>query len=162
MKSILSLALLMFAMNASAGEVVFHGLTVHGNSSWFKTNRIDYVNEKNEVVRSEKIRVYTKYNNVNLGVGYRFDNGISTGVFYNSFEKASLYVSKDFMYNDNFGVFIGGATGYKSFKNKDIVAIGGLLFRYEVQQNVFLNLTYSPAIEGSASVTHTSLSYRFK
>jgi hypothetical protein len=66
-----------------------------------------------------------KYNNMNLGYSYRFDNNLKIGAYNNSVNKTTVFLGYEGQFNDNFGYVIAVGTGYES-------PIGGGLYgRYK-------------------------------
>ena len=55
------------------------------------------------------------FNNSNYGIGYTPDNKVYFGIFKNSENNGSAYVTYKVSFNDYVSVNVGAAYGYKSF-----------------------------------------------
>lgn len=110
MKYLLAAILALFTITASADEILVHGLSYHGKRTY--TDR--------------ECNCQVPYNERNLGVTYFRDDGWGVGVYKNSYGKTAVHASYRHMWTDNFGAFIGLASGYKDHGSG---LIGGLIAR---------------------------------
>lgn len=95
MKFLIAAALALCSLTASADEIMLHGISYHGERVY------------------EEDGVTHKYNEVNPGVSYLFDSGLSLGVYKNSYARTSVMVGYRHMFTEHFGLFAGYATGYQ-------------------------------------------------
>lgn len=137
MRYIYFLFLTCFTTIVHSKELIVHFMSIHGDYN-------DY------------------FNNNNLGVGYRFNNGVSTGIYYNSYYNPSIYVSKDFLWKDKIGVFIGGATGYDNQTGYPVSVIGGGLIKLPISKSITPNIVLIPSsgTNNSTFAIHLSFSYK--
>lgn len=143
MRTLFTLALLIASTTAHADEFIVHTGSVHTKSS--------YVNAEGESV---------KFNNANVGVGYRFDNGIAVGTYYNSYRQPTAYIVGELDLTVRFKLQFGVATGYKIVNGKDVTEIGALNFRQPLTKNVTLDVLAVPPIKDLAGVVHVAISYK--
>lgn len=103
---------------------------------------------------------HSTLNTTNPGLGYATDGGWVVGVYYNSYEKISLYGAKDFAVNRYAGAFVGVATGYEQISGQPLGFVGGLRLSIPLGDKWKANVLYAPSIGGSEAVWHLTLSYK--
>jgi hypothetical protein len=109
----LLLSLLFIASTSQAGELLIHAGSLHGNK------RYDVEGGAGT------------YNNFNPGIGYRFDSGVVTGAYYNSYRTTTVYAGYIKMWKTGIGSLeVGGlgvvATGYQVQTGHAIQPLGSL------------------------------------
>lgn len=75
----------------------------------------------------------TNVNEVNPGLGCRFDNGVEVGVYKNSYHKTTAYAIWDSA-SEGLGVFAGVASGYQDDRyvpNHGITPVAGVAYHTE-------------------------------
>jgi hypothetical protein len=149
------LALLLAAGTAHADEIVVHTV------SWHMRDREDYtltyIRPDGTVDHVEHIP--QRYNNINPGLGYRWDSGWNVGYYDNSYGKPAFYVVKDWQWNARWGVVLGVASGYKEENRTGFVPLVALTFRQPITDAVSLNVQALPPISNSAGVVHLTVNY---
>ena len=128
---------------AMADELLVHTVSMHTAST--------YQNDGQE----------TKYNNLNLGIGYRTDGGWQAGLYYNSYKQPTAYIANEFMLRPWIGVVIGAGTGYEIPTGHKIFPIGGVLFKYQVTPQYALNAMILPPIKDMDGVAHLVVARKF-
>jgi hypothetical protein len=145
---------------ASAGELIVHGLSWHVRDGYWKNG------------------VYTRFNEVNTGLGYRTDEGYVFGVYHNSYDKPSLYFGYNWSWpvgpaivagrQAEVGFTVIGATGYRHRSHMVVTPAGGFNLQVPVSQGVGVLFTVVPVPyerdNGSkflGTVGNVSLTYRF-
>jgi hypothetical protein len=108
MKKIIAALSIVISTTAFADEILIHGVSYHGKRTYTEQSR------------------ELPYNERNLGITYFSDSGWGAGIYKNSYAKTAVHVSYRHLFNDNFGVFVGAATGYS---NHGSGVIGGLIAR---------------------------------
>jgi hypothetical protein len=68
---------------------------------------------------SETNRYGERYNNINPGAGYAWNNGVTAGAYYNSYRNWSAYVGYQHQMTEELGVLVGVVTGYRKAAQKD-------------------------------------------
>lgn len=111
------LALICISSPCLADELLFNSFTHHGS--------------KNFTYQCGSSTCSRPYNNVNPGIHYRFDNGVSIGTYKNSYYRQSVALGYKMSYNDNVGLVLAYATGYEDKPNRGL--LGGL----DIQTNEF-------------------------
>ncbi|GAB3252732.1 hypothetical protein [Chitinimonas naiadis] len=106
-------AAVLIAQLTLADGILIHGFTYHGKRHY-------------EEQQGERV-VERRYNSVNPGFAYRFDNGLTLGTYRNSYYRWSVYGAYTYMFTDNFGAFAGYASNYNNHGGGNIRA--GLLAR---------------------------------
>jgi hypothetical protein len=154
MKAI-ALAALFVAGVAHADEVVIHTLSWH--SKPMKDYTVRYIYPDGSFAYEK--RVTEPYNNVNPGLGYRWDNGWNVGYYHNSYSRSSLYFVKDWQWTRRFGFMLGAATGYKDENRTGIMPLAGFTFRQPLTERTILGIQYAPAIGNHTAVVHATISY---
>ena len=101
------------------------------------------------------------FNNTNPGLGYRTEDGWGAGLYQNSYNKSTAYISKELMYNKNLGLVLGLGTGYKIQFGHSISPIGGVMFKRELTSTSKLNILALPPIgRGTAAFVHAAISVK--
>lgn len=144
-KYILFLSLSLTSMFSFASELLIHTGSIHQQSTFQELH-----NTTNKPI-----------NNTNTGVGFRNDNGYVFGAYKNSYYKNTIYAAKEFMLNENIGVVIGGASGYKHTSGYTITPVINLLVKYQVNDVMTLNVTAIPTIGKNIGVVHLVTSFKF-
>ena len=135
-------AALIFAASAQAGEVVIHVGSYHSPSTY--------------AYQGETV----SYNNVNPGVGYRFDNGVVVGAYYNSYREPTVYAGYAPLWQTpiqqlQLGGMIGVGTGYSIPTGRSVTPLGALIGRWELTDTYSVQLLFVPKIHGDmANVLH--------
>lgn len=122
------LCVLCFSGVVSADEIILHTVSHHTTSSR----------------KTESSPGSLSYNNSNFGLGYRWDSGWSTGLYYNSYSRPTVYVSHDWMLLQNFGAFASIATGYDTVAKSPITIVGGLVIKVAVSDTYSMNILLVP------------------
>lgn len=143
-KKILFLIYLGSCCNLFADELIVHTLSKHTASTY----NLDSGGT-------------TKLNNHNLGLGYRLENGVAFGTYYNSYKRVTTYLAKDFMLNDYLGVGLGATTGYKIATGLDITPMFLFVVAYPIQKNATLRLHVLPPVKDLAGVAHLTIGFKF-
>ncbi len=155
MKTVIAALLIACSIPATAGELVLHTLSYHSNHTYEDT--WDYYKDgKYDHTTVTDVR----YNNINPGIGYKFDSGLMFGYYNNSYHKPTFYVAQEYMFNQYVGVFGGLGTGYKYVSGRDINVLGGFVFKYQLTEKVGLNLMALPPIGNMTGVAHMAVSYK--
>lgn len=97
------------------------------------------------------------YNNFNPGIGYRKD-GISIGMYYNSYNRPTFYVGKEWMVNSYFGGWLAAATGYDRAVGRPITVIGGLIGKVPLTDTLTANVLLTPKFGDNPLVVHLAIS----
>lgn len=101
------------------------------------------------------------FNNVNPGIGYKFDSGFGLGVYRNSYHRTTAYISKELMYTKNFGAVLGLGTGYKLESEYSITLIGGAILKLDLTRTSKLNVLVLPPLgRGTAGFVHAAISFK--
>ena len=162
MRSIFTLALVAllsaFFQPAYADELIVHTLSIHANNNNSETRTSEQDMPDGSHVSS--IWKTKPYNNNNFGLGYRWDNGVEVGAYYNSFNKVSAYAAKYIMFNDNIGAFVGAATGYNEGLGKAIIPLAGIVFKAQVSETAGIALELMPPVGKHVGVAHLSISFK--
>ena len=147
--------LVLVASAVHADEIVIHTV------SWHATPKEDYtvhhVYEDGSPAYDTQVK--TPYNNVNPGIGYRWDNGWNVGYYHNSYSKPSFYFAREWAYNRYFGAMLGLATGYKDENKTGLLPIGALTARLPITERVTLGIQALPPIGKIGGVAHLTISY---
>ena len=102
-----------------------------------------------------------QYNDVNLGFGYKLDNGFFAGDYLNSYNRNSFLVGKEFMFTKHFGAVAYGATGYGPEMGHKVIGAGG--FEYKIPLGDWsANLVGIPPIGKTSGVINLNFSYDLK
>jgi len=124
MKCLRALFLLFACTYVQADELMIHGLTVHGHST-YRESSTAYIRPDGTVDHVVEHR--RKFNGVNPGLTYTWADGEQIGFFKNSYYRWSVHASYRHMFNDHVGAFGGFATGYSDRAGKGL--IGGFALR---------------------------------
>lgn len=157
-KSIIGFTLATVLSSAFCDEIVFHTVSIHTSPTYQK--RINVVSSTGASIQSTQIDI--PFNNNNYGLGYRVDSGWEAGYYYNSYRKSTMYISKELMMTDSFGGVFGAGTGYEEVTGSKINVLGGLLFKYKMNEKFTLNTVVVPPLFSAVGVVHFELSYKLK
>lgn len=148
---------LLVSLTAHADELEFQTVSQHGANNRDHDETVYWTDQdgKNWATTTH----YHGYNNLNFGLGYRWDSGWSAGLYRNSFYKPSVYVAKDWMFNQYTGVFLGAATGYSNVSRFPVAPLGGFIFRLPVTERIALKVLAAPPIGSGDAVVHLTVSY---
>jgi hypothetical protein len=91
-------------------------------------------------------------NNANIGLGV-VCNGLVAGAYYNTFWHMSMYAGKKF--GDNYGVILGGVTGYPKERYSIIEPLVVGYVSIPVG-DIKINLTFSPPMSNMVGVASVS------
>ena len=167
MKRLLLAAVLAAAASAHAGEVLLHTVSMHGKRTYDLTSTTNVVDEKGNVLSSVDTTEARPYNNVNLGVGYRFDNEAVVGVYHNSYRKAAFYAGYMPMWQTShaplsLGFAVLVATGYEIPTGNKITAAATLIAGYKVASETRIYVSHIPKVTSdTVSVTHIMFGREF-
>lgn len=163
MRHILSFLLLSFATAANADELVLHTFSYHYKNKYEETYTTNYVDENGKTLYSIDNVTFRRYNNVNLGIGYKTDNGWIIGTYKNSYSDRSFYVAKEFMFTNNFGIVIGGASGYKYHTGKSLYPCAAFEYKVRLTDVTTANILFTPPVvrDNMSGVVHLTISERF-
>lgn len=157
----LALGLACVAASASAGELMIHGPSLHTKAKHSHTETTRYVTEGGILIRTETVTVEKRYNNFNPGIAYTFDNGVQLGGYYNSYERATLYVAKEWMFTDRWGALLGVGTGYEVATGHKIAVLGALQYKYPLSDSAKLVTQFVPPSGRTAGLVHLGISRPF-
>lgn len=159
MKRLAILLAVGISMSACADELLITTLSYHSHPSytqWVGTDRQYFDQEMH--VHPLTVPVTHRYNDLNFGIGYRFDNGFALGYYYNSFERNTFYAGKEFMFTDRWGIMALGATGYGPEMGHKISFIGGPEYKLPLNNEWKLNILGVPPIGKMTGVVNLTLS----
>lgn len=142
-KLLTSICLSTLAFAASSGELIVHTASAHT----VKEYTLDDVSKK--------------INNSNIGLGYRTDDGVSIGMYRNSYNFNTVYLTQEFMYNEYLGIIVGFVSGYETATGKLITPMVASTLKIPVNDTVTLNLVAMPKFKELAGVIHLAVSYKF-
>ncbi len=164
-------ALLLVPLAATAGELLVHGASWHGEKEYhtgeWKTTGIDW----NYYARTGQFgytyaKVMRPYNNTNTGLGYLFDSGWAIGAYRNSYYATSAYVSytKDWQVLGPVRLGLSGilATGYSGQTGNAIQPAVALTASYQLTDGITLRVLGAPRVGDGAAVAHFFVSYRLQ
>jgi hypothetical protein len=100
-------------------------------------------------------------NNNNYGVGYRNDDGLAVGTYFNSYHKQTAYITQDFMYNDYVGLVAGAVSGYKESTGLVITPMVAATVKIPLTKTMTANFLVMPKVGKLAGVAHLAISYKF-
>lgn len=144
---------------AKADELIIHTVSWHSDDNKDSTKQWTTVDQNGQTwlhtTRTEA------YNNANFGVGYRWDNGWQVGAYYNSYRKPAVYVAKNWMFTENFGAFLGAATGYDQVAGHPVAPIGGLVYKIKLTDRYGLDILGTPPIGEMDGVLHLAITRKF-
>lgn len=144
----------------NAGELVTHTVSYHTSHNEDTTETWQAQDSHGNTVTYSKTRA--GYNNLNFGIGYRWDSGWSVGTYQNSYYRTTVYVTKDWMFTENIGVFAGLATGYEDVSGHSLTPTGGLLLTKKITKKVSLDLAVVPPIsKNTDGVAHLMVLQKF-
>lgn len=143
MKIYAAALLLAFSSPSFAAELLVHTASVH------TVKAFNFTGEDQKI------------NNLNYGIGYRSDEGYSAGYYYNSYNRHTVYITKEFMYNDHVGLVLGAATGYKEATGLPVVPVAAALFKASLTDTVGVSILAMPKFKQLAGVMHLVVSYKF-
>jgi hypothetical protein len=140
----LLLALLLFCGSTHADEVILHLGSYHTNRTYeFGTD-----------TRS--------YNNENPGLAYRRSDGWAVGAYWNSYKKTTVYIAKEMMFTEHFGIEVGVGTGYRIVSNKVVMPIGAFVYKIPLSEDWHADVLMLPPIGSQISgVAHVALAKKF-
>jgi hypothetical protein len=140
----LVLAILMFCGWARADELIVHLGSYHSIRTY----------ESVDGVRS--------YNNLNPGFGYRRSDGYALGVYWNSYRKPTVYISKEIMFTERFGIELGLGTGYRIVSDRMVMPIGAFVYKIPLSENWHADVLMLPPLGSQLSgVAHIVLAKKF-
>lgn len=142
--TLLAIALATAAITSTAGELIVHVGSKHSVSHY----TLDEVQE-------------VKINNSNSGIGYRNDDGLAVGTYYNSYHKQTYYVTQDFMYNKYVGVVVGLVSGYEGSTGLMITPMAAATVKVPLTEKITANFLAMPKFGKLAGVVHLAVSYKF-
>ena len=144
----------------NAGELVTHTVSYHTSNNEDNTKTWQTQDGYGNTMTHSKTTA--GYNNMNYGLGYRWDSGWSAGVYKNSYYRTAVYATKDWMFTQNIGVFAGLATGYENVSGYALTPIGGLTARLQVTKDISLNMVVVPPIsKDTDGVAHLMVLQKF-
>lgn len=152
---------------ANAGELVIHTLSLHTDATYQYNHTTHYseVNPAtNEVIKQWDVTTTSqiKFNNANVGLGWRTDDGWAVGGYYNSYRKLSLYFGKSFELGYRFSVLLGGGTGYDQLENgHKITPIAALEYKLPITDTSGVRFAGQPKTGNNAGVIHAMGYVRF-
>lgn len=145
MKKILVATIVALSASLSfAGEFIVHIGSVHS----VKVYNLDSGTDKN-------------INNNNYGVGYRTDEGLAVGTYFNSYHKQTAYITQEFMYNDYVGVVVGLVSGYQESTGLLITPMVAATAKIPLTETTTANFLVMPKVGKLAGVVHLAISYKF-
>jgi hypothetical protein len=140
----LLLAVLVLCGSARADEIIVHLGSYHSIRSY------------------ESVGGTQTYNNVNPGLGYRRSDGWALGVYWNSYREPTVYLSKELMFTEHFGVEVGLGTGYRIVSNKVVMPIGAFVYKIPLSEDWHADVLMLPPIGSQISgVAHVTLAKKF-
>jgi hypothetical protein len=157
-KLTLLVASFLCATAAQADELVIHTGSYHADSSY--THEVNYWDQYGNYLYTTRNQV--TYNNFNPGVGYKFNNGVSVGGYFNSYRKPTMYVAKEWMMVDYFGVIAGLATGYDRPTGHTVTPMAGFIFKQKITERDTANLEFAPSTGRTTGTIHLAISRSFK
>jgi hypothetical protein len=145
MKAI-ALALLMFCGLARGDEIVVHLGSYHTSRSY----------------ETEVTGEFKRYNNVNPGIGYRWKNGWALGTYWNSYKKQTVYVSKEIMFTERFGMELGVGTGYWMVAGRNVMPVGAFVYKIPLDKEYHVDVLFLPPLGSQLSgVAHLTIARKF-
>ena len=151
-------ALACACLPAAADELVLHTFSLHSEGNTSETHTSKALMPDGSTV--ESIWQTKAFNNVNLGLGYRWDNGWEVGAYRNSFRQPSVYAFRGFEVTEHVRVFAGGATGYRNLQRFPITPMCGALLRAPLTESVALELALMPPVGKHVGIAHLVLAVR--
>lgn len=145
MKKILVAIAMLSSFASYSGELIVHTVSRHTEDV--------YALGENPVDR--------KINNNNAGIGYRTDDGYAFGAYRNSYHSNTVYVTKEFMVNDNFGVVFGASTGYKIASGMTITPMLAAIAKLPITDKISVNILAMPKVGKFIGVAHVAIAYKF-
>jgi hypothetical protein len=143
-----------------ADDLIIHTFSQHTDNNHDSVQTWETTGARGQRVTHS--REVAAYNNLNFGLGYSWDSGLSVGMYYNSFERPTAYVAQEWMPFEHFGVFGGLATGYDSMTGKPITAIGGFIIRAPLFERYTANILITPPINNKThGVVHLAILKKF-
>lgn len=143
-KLFIAAAITMASLAVNAGELIVH----IGSQHTEKQYEFDAGGVRN-------------INNSNRGIGYRTDDGLTVGYYYNSYYANTVYVTQEFMYNKNVGVVLGAATGYRQASGLAVTPMVAALGKIQVTDDISINVLAMPKIGRFIGVAHVALAFKF-
>lgn len=100
-------------------------------------------------------------NNNNYGIGYRTDDGLAVGTYFNSYHKQTAYITQEFMYNQYVGVVAGAVSGYQESTGLLITPMVAATVKIPLTKTMTANFLVMPKVGKLAGVAHLAISYKF-
>lgn len=145
--TVLSVAALLSPLSLTAAELLVHTGSIHAKRKYVHT--------------SPDGDSYRKFNNVNIGLGYRSDSGWSTGAYLNSYNHSTAYAAYEYKFSDSVGVVAGLASGYKYTSNMTLTPIAALVYRTRVSNDTSLSvMLLPPAGKDGSAAAHFVLGWK--
>lgn len=145
--TVLSVAALLSPLCVSAAELLVHVGSIHANRKYLHT--------------SPDGDSFREFNNVNIGLGYRFKNGWSVGAYLNSYNHSTAYAAYEYKLSDSIGVVAGLASGYKYTSNMTLTPMAALVYRTRATNDTSLNvMLLPPAGKNGSAAAHFVLGWK--
>mgnify|MGYP000974885372 CR=1 FL=1 len=162
-----ALALTLSAGAASAGELLVHTFSIHGKSTYEHTTHYSGVDGADgHVVVQWDVTETRRFNNTNLGLGWRFDNGAIVGTYENSYRHRSFYVGGVWMWPTSIprlevGLTALAITGYREVTDKPVTVAGALGASYRVLDRTKAYVFFTPKVGRGEAVAHLAFGQEF-
>lgn len=159
LRVLIAVFFLGMSFQSNADQLIIHSV------SWHSSGNKDEVQTK-QSVNGNGLRVSTEetvhgYNNNNFGIGYRWDSGLTVGMYYNSYRRPTVYLIEEWMPLRRFGAVLGIATGYDNVSGNPLTVIGGLIIRTPITNRLEVNVLIVPPVGEMDGVTHFSFLKKF-
>lgn len=156
------LAAILLAVSTStyADELLLTTFSWHERPYY---NQIEYTGKQyfgiDGKIRPLPVEVRTRYNDVNIGLGYKLDNGVLAGFYYNSFNRSTFYAGYEYLLTPHFGAVAYAATGYGPEMGHKLVAVGGLEYKIPLTNKWTANILGIPPLGKVSGVANLTFSY---
>lgn len=157
MKKLFLSLLLASSFSAHGAELLFDTFSYHSKGHYEVSNTVGpnwFVNT------STTTQTSLPYNNVNPGIGYKFDNGVFFGYYDNSYHKPTFYLADEYMFSKSWGVLAGFATGYQDRVGRPVTILAGFMYKYQLTEKIGANILFLPPIDNSTGIVHLMLTYK--
>lgn len=153
-----------FSVSAQADELIIHTVSLHSAHNSDSTETSETVSPSGR--KTVRTREIPGYNNLNIGFGYRWDSGLmeglSAGMYYNSYRKPAAYIAREWMFSEHYGAFVGAVTGYRSVTGYEVTPMGGFIIRKSLDKKYTMNVLITPPIsKDTDGVAHLTVFRKF-